>query len=110
VRTVAGRRRRDDRGLREPWNDWEHLSERGRHWAGLDLRSDEVLAQVLDHGSLDDWRELFALASGDPWFSSSDPRCGAPRPDCLSGFWLSALVALGEDIDWRAALPEEHDL
>jgi hypothetical protein len=32
--------------------------------AGLDLESDEVLAQLLDRGELAAWRQLYRLASG----------------------------------------------
>jgi hypothetical protein len=32
--------------------------------AGLALESDEVLAQLLDRGELEAWRELYRLASG----------------------------------------------
>ena len=32
----------------------------------LDLDSDEVLAQILDRGDLDAWRELYRLAAADP--------------------------------------------
>lgn len=32
----------------------------------LDLRSDAVLAQILDRGSLEDWRAIYAMAERDP--------------------------------------------
>ena len=31
----------------------------------LDLRSNEILAQILDRGTLEDWRALSALARAD---------------------------------------------
>ena len=33
--------------------------------ATFDLRSDEVLAQILDRGELADWRALYRLAHAD---------------------------------------------
>ncbi len=32
--------------------------------SGLDLKSDEVLAQLLDRGEIDAWRRLYQLAMG----------------------------------------------
>ena len=60
----------------------------------LDLRSDEVLAQIMDRGELDAWRELYRLASGHSEEAAelrrrilrmtSPERCpgkdGSPRP------------------------------
>lgn len=74
---------------------------------GLDLHSDEVLAQILDRGDLEDWRALYALAAAD-----TD---GALRhrirhvvetvPIYLPHFWLAALAALGEPVDFDRPLP-----
>lgn len=71
---------------------------------GLDLASDEILAQILDRGSLEDWRTLFALLAG------TGPDAEALRARVLSivtrvptgypYFWLAALQALGHPIDW----------
>jgi hypothetical protein len=33
--------------------------------AYLDLRSEETIAQILDRGTLEDWRELVRLARND---------------------------------------------
>ena len=40
----------------------------------LDLRSDEVLAQILDRGDLAAWKELYALAAEDRPPAAADPR------------------------------------
>ncbi|HVE85008.1 MAG TPA: hypothetical protein VND93_19290, partial [Myxococcales bacterium] len=36
------------------------------NWSSLDLTDNEQLAQILDRGTMDDWRELYRLAKGDP--------------------------------------------
>jgi hypothetical protein len=50
----------------------------------LDLASDEVLAQVLDRGDVEAWRELYRLASTD--------------------------ASLGEDVDWSTSLPRDDGM
>src|SRR3954469_3713661 len=35
------------------------------NWSSLDLTNDEQLAQILDRGTMDDWRALYQLARGD---------------------------------------------
>jgi hypothetical protein len=76
----------------------------------LDLRSDEVLAQVLDRGGLAAWKELYALAADD---SGLRRRIGlvvrrVPLP--YPAFWLAALASLGEPIDWTAPLPKDEGI
>ena len=73
----------------------------------LDLRSDEVLAQVLDRGDVEAWRELYRLAAGDPDLRRRILRVvrGVPLP--YPGFWLAALASLGEAIDWSTSLPRD---
>ncbi len=55
--------------------DWQEATLRRRRFdlstsqalwnrSRLDLRSDEVLAQILDRGELAAWREIYRLASG----------------------------------------------
>ncbi|MBI5488777.1 MAG: hypothetical protein HY905_15690 [Deltaproteobacteria bacterium] len=72
-----------------------------------DLSSDEVLAQLLDRGEREAWRELYRLAAGP------GPEARALRgrilrlvttvPVAFPHFWLAALRGLGEEID---GLPE----
>lgn len=74
---------------------------------GLELENDEILAQILDRGSLEDWRALYLLLSG-----TGD---GARRlrervhrlllavPTGLPHFWLAALAASGHVVDWCLA-------
>ena len=76
----------------------------------FDLRSDEMLAQILDRGDLAAWRELYALAASDPALRRrilSLIRC-VPLP--YPAFWLAALAGLGEAIDWTVPLPRDEGL
>ncbi|HZN39669.1 MAG TPA: hypothetical protein VFD82_12745 [Planctomycetota bacterium] len=76
----------------------------------LDLRSDEILAQILDRGSMDDWRELYALAVADPALRQRICRVIATVPLPLPRLWLSALAVLGEPVDPGMPLPVRVDL
>jgi hypothetical protein len=78
-----------------------------------DLESDEVLAQILDQGELDAWRELYRLASG--------PTPSAQRlrrriidvcrriPVAYPYLFLAAMAALGEELDPYPAVPQPSD-
>ena len=53
----------------------------------LDLRSDEALAQILDRGDLDDWREIYRLAAEDAALRRRIVRlCTTCRSGCLISF------------------------
>ncbi len=74
----------------------------------LDLRSEEMLAQILERGDLDAWRELYALARED---ASLRRRILAvvrrvPLPHRPSGW--PALASLGETVDWAAPRPRDE--
>jgi hypothetical protein len=76
----------------------------------LDLASDEVLAQILDRGDIEAWRELYRLASTDVSLRrrilAVVHRVALPYP----GFWLAALASLGEAIDWAEPVPRDDGL
>ena len=72
---------------------------------GLDLRSDEVLAQILDRGEIDAWRALFALARDDAELRARIHRVIRTVPLPLPRFWLAALRHLGETVDLNESLP-----
>ncbi len=65
----------------------------------LDLASDELLAQLLDRGELEAWRELYALARADGALRrrilSVIRRVPLPYPH----FWLAAMAGLGEEVN-----------
>jgi hypothetical protein len=70
-----------------------------------DLRSDEVLAQILDRGSLQDFRELYRLAAADPTLRQRILAIVARVPLPLPYFWLAAIASLGEPVDYDRELP-----
>jgi hypothetical protein len=74
----------------------------------LDLRSDEVLAQILDRGTMADLRELYALAREQPVLRRRIHRIVLEVPLPFPHLWLAALASLGEDVDMDAPLPEDE--
>lgn len=79
----------------------ETLSRSGALWnrQRFDLASDEALAQVLDRGSLEDWRALYALARADTRLRARIIDAVSRVPMYLPHFWLVAMEALGEHVD-----------
>lgn len=67
----------------------------------LELRSDEVVAQLLERGELDAWRELYQLARSDRELRARIARVVRSVPLPSPYFWLAALASLGEDVDWE---------
>ena len=77
--------------------------------ATLDLRSDEVLAQILDRGELADWRALYRLAHADAQLRARIRRLVVTVPLPLPHFWLAALASLGDPVDFDAPVPDYYD-
>ena len=75
----------------------------------LDLRSEEVLAQILDRGELADWRELYRLARSDAQLRRRIHRLVLAAPLPLPHFWLAALASLGETMDFDASVPDYYE-
>jgi len=75
----------------------------------LDLRSDEILAQVLDRGELADWRELYRLAHANAQLRARIQRLVLTVPVPLPHFWLAALASLGDPVDFTAPVPDYYD-
>jgi hypothetical protein len=73
---------------------------------GLDLESDEVLAQLLDRGEMSAWRTLYRLAEDDPALRLRIKQIVLSVPLPLPRFWLAALASLGEPVDWNVDLPD----
>ena len=71
----------------------------------LDLRSDEILAQILDRGHMDDWRALYRLACKDPDLRDRIQRIVLTVPVPLPHFWLAALRHAGADVEVGARTP-----
>jgi hypothetical protein len=76
----------------------------------LDLRSDEVLAQVLDRGDVEAWRELYRLASADATLRHRILAVVRRVPLPFPGFWLAALASLGQPVDWTIPVPRDDGL
>lgn len=76
---------------------------------GLELRSDEVLAQILDRGEMAAWRELYALAREDAELRRRICRVAVSVPLPLPHFWLAAMASLGEAVDLGARVPAYAD-
>ncbi len=81
--------------------------------SGLDLDSDEILAQVVDRGSLQDWQALYRLlGQGTPGAARLCERLHAllPRvPTAYPGFWRAALASVGFPVDWEAPASVSRD-
>ena len=100
---------------------WERLRSRESHeparnsfdsralWNrdGFDLASDEAIAQVLDRGSMEDWRALYVLARTDPLLRGRVISIVARVPMYLPHFWLIAMEALDERVDLAAVAPND---
>jgi hypothetical protein len=71
----------------------------------LDLRSDEILAQILDRGHMDDWRALYRLACKDAQLRDRIHRIVLSVPVPLPHFWLAALRRAGADVNLGAETP-----
>lgn len=72
----------------------------------LDLNSRETLAQLLDVGSLADWRALYALAQEDGDLRERLAAIVESVALPTAWFWRAALVSLGVAVDYKRALPE----
>ena len=71
---------------------------------GLDLDSDEVLAQILDRGRVRDWRAIYALARESPALRARIVRLCQTAPIGFAHLFLAAMANLGETIEtWPPA-------
>jgi hypothetical protein len=81
--------------------------------SSLALDSDEVLAQLLDRGELEAWRELYRLASG-PGEEAAALRRRILRltrtvPLSFPHFFIAAMGALGEPVEPYPDVPPPVD-
>jgi hypothetical protein len=76
---------------------------------GLDLRSDEMLTQLLDRGEIAAWRELYLLARSDMELRARIHRLVLTVPVALPHFWLAALASLGRAVDFSAPVPDYYE-
>jgi hypothetical protein len=79
----------------------------------FDLESDEVLAQLLDRGELEAWREIYRLAAlpGEDAARLRRRIVGICRtvPIAFPHLFLAAMGALGEELDPYPQVPEPRD-
>lgn len=77
------------------------------------LESDEVLAQILDRGELEAWREIYRLAgqSGEEAAALRQRivRLCRTVPLSFPHLFLAAVGALGEEIDPYPEVPAPND-
>jgi len=71
----------------------------------LDLRSDEILAQILERGEIEAWRELYRMMQDDAGLRRRVAGIVARVPLPLPRLWLAALASLGEPVDLGMAVP-----
>ena len=74
----------------------------------IDLESDEVLAQLLDRGEMEAWREIYRLARGDARLRARIKHVVLAVPLPLPRFWLAALASLGEEVDLGTKVPDYY--
>ncbi|MFZ5469566.1 MAG: hypothetical protein ACOZIN_09025 [Myxococcota bacterium] len=74
--------------------------------SALDLTSDEMLAQILDRGSMEDWRELYLLAKTNVVLRHRIAELVLRVPVPLPRFWLAAMGSLGEPVDLSTPVPD----
>ena len=75
----------------------------------LDLRSDEVLAQLLDRGEVAAWRDLYHMARADAELRARIHRIVLTVPVTMPHFWLAALASLGHAVDFGAPVPDYYE-
>jgi hypothetical protein len=76
----------------------------------LDLASVGTIAQILDRGTIEDWRELYALAACDIALRQRIHHVVRTIPTPFPHLWLAALASLGEAVDYDAPLPQAVEL
>ncbi len=75
----------------------------------LDLHSEEIIAQILDRGEANAWREIYRLARNDESLRRRMLRVVKRMPIGFGRFWLAALASLGEDVDLGMPLPGDEE-
>ena len=73
------------------------------------IDSGEAIAQILDRGSMTDWRRLYRLAAGDAHLRTRLRHIVLTVPLPLPRFWLAALAALGEAVDVSSPVPDYYE-
>ncbi len=69
----------------------------------LDLQSQETLVQIMDRGSIGDWRALAALAADDPGLTERIYLAATTVPLASAWFWQAVLASRGHAVPWQVA-------
>ena len=87
-----------------------HLEQSRALWnrQRLDLRSEETLAQIMDRGEIQAWREIYALARHDEALRARLLSVARRVPMAYRHFWLAALASLGCTVDYAASVPDDR--
>ena len=80
---------------------WNRLSQ--------SIDSDEAIAQILDRGTMTDWRHLYRRTAGDARLRTRVRRIVLAVPLPLRRFWLAVLAALGEPVDLSSPVPDYYE-
>lgn len=75
-----------------------------------DLESDEVLAQLMDRGELEVWREIYALASVDARLRARILRICRVVPIGFPHLFVAAMAHLGERPRPYPDVASDHDV
>jgi hypothetical protein len=75
----------------------------------VDLRSSEILAQIMDRGEPSAWRELYRLCRTDADLLRRVLDVVKRVPLAYGHFWLAALATLDPSIDLASRLPPYAD-
>src|SRR5439155_26710187 len=95
--------------LAAPVIGWQNLDRCSRAlWnrTRCDLENDEMLAQTLNRGEIEVWRDVYRRAKRDARLRQRMTRIVLTVPTPLPRFWLAALASLGESVDIGAPVPD----
>ena len=88
------------------WQNLDRCSRALWNRTRCDLENDETLAQILDRGEIEVWRDVYRRAKSDAQLRQRIVRIVLTVPTPLPRFWLAALASLGECVDLGAPVPD----
>ena len=88
------------------WQNLDRCSRALWNRTRCDLENDETLAQILDRGEIEVWRDVYRRAKSDAQLRQRIVRIVLTVPTPLPRFWLAALASLGESVDLGAPVPD----
>ena len=88
------------------WQNLDRCSRALWNRTRCDLENDEMLAQTLNRGEIEVWRDVYRRAKSDARLRQRMTRIVLTVPTPLPRFWLAALASLGESVDLGAPVPD----